>query len=270
MYADKDIFIGYVNTDEAIQVSGKNPMTMVMAPRENWAQILLFDGAKHDFQSIADIGETDTKVLYFQGNVYMDYLLGAGILKKKQVDSSYDGTPARFVSSGGEVVQQGFITAEPWQYEHQVKNWMKPVKTLKISDAGYPNYGEALAVRTADLAKSKACLEKLVPVLQQAQVDYAKDPSRANAIVADIVPKYKTGWVYPRELADFGAKSQLDNEIISNGDDDTLGDLDEAKVQKMIELVSPIYAKQNIKIKEGLAPADLFTNEFIEEGIGLK
>ena len=37
----------------------------------------------------------------------------------------------------------------------------------------------------------------------------------------------------------------------------------------MIDIVSPIYKKQNIKVKDGLTPADLFTNEFIKTGIGL-
>ena len=269
MYVDKDILLGYVNTDESIQNSKKLPTVSVLAPRENWAQVLIFDPAKHDFKTIADIGKTDTKVLYFKANVYMDYLVGAGILKKSQVDSSYDGKPARFVTSGGKLVQQGFITAEPWQYENQVKAWMKPVSTLKISDSGYPNYGETLAVRKADVTKQAACLKKLVPMVQQAQVDYAKDPSTANGIIVKAVEEYNNGWVYPAELADYAAKAQVDNQIISNGADDTLGDIDEARVQKMIDIVSPIYKKNNIKIADGLTPAELFTNEFVKTGIGL-
>ncbi len=115
MYADKSIMLGYLNTDDAIQNSLKKPMVSVMAPRERWAQVLIFDPATYDFKSIAEIGKSDAKVLYFQGNVYMSYLTGAGILKKSQVDASYDGKPARFVTGGGKVIQQGFISAEPWQ-----------------------------------------------------------------------------------------------------------------------------------------------------------
>jgi hypothetical protein len=269
MYVDHSIMLGYVNTDESIQNSKKFPTVSVMAPREHWAQILIFDPTKHDFKTIADIGKTDTKVLYFKGNVYMDYLTGSGILKKSQVDSSYDGKPARFVTSGGKIVQQGFITAEPWQYEHQVKPWMKPVATLSIEASGYPNYGETLAVRKGDLAKDAPCLKKLIPIIQQAQVDYAKDPTVANGIIVKAAEKYNNGWDYPAALAAFAAKAQVDNKIISNGDDDTLGNIDEAKVQKMIDIVTPIYKKSHIPTKDGLTPADLFTNEFIKTGIGL-
>lgn len=270
MYVDKDIMLGYVNTDESIQNAKKFPTVSVMAPREHWAQILLFDPATYDFKTIADIGKTDAKVLYFQGNVYMSYLTGAGILKKDQVDSSYDGKPARFVTSGGKVVQQGFVTAEPWQYENQVKPWMKKVSTLSIEQSGYPNYGETLAVRKGDLEKDSACLKKLVPIIQQAQVDYAKDPATANELIVKLAEEYDTGWVYPKELADYATQKQLDEKIISNGDTaDTLGDIDAAKVQKMIDLVVPIYKKRNIPTPDGLKPADLFTNEFIKDGIGL-
>jgi hypothetical protein len=269
MYQDKSIMIGYANTDESIQNSKKLPTVSVFAPREHWAQVLIFDPKTYDFKSIADIGKSNAKVLYFQGNVYMSYLTGAGILKKSQVDASYDGKPARFVTSGGKVVQQGFVTAEPWQYEHQVKNWLKPVTSLSIEKSGYENYGETIAVRKADLAKDAPCLKKLVPILQQAQVDYAKDPATANAIIVEAALKYNTGWVYPKALADYAVKAQLDNDIISNGDDDTLGNITESKVQKMIDITVPIYKKQHLNVKDGLVPADLFTNEFIKEGIGL-
>jgi hypothetical protein len=266
MYTDPDILLGYVNTDESVQLSGKQATIAVMAPRAKWAQVLIYAPEVYNFKSIADIGKTDTKVLYFQGNVYMNYLIGAGILKKSQTDSSYDGSPARFVASQGKVVQQGFITAEPWQYQHTVKPWMKPVKTLSIADTGYPNYGEALAVTPANKAKYGDCLKKLIPIIQQAQVDYAKDPTAANAIIVKAAALYK-GWDYPAALAAYAAKAQVDQGIIANGYDGTMGSEDPANVQKIIDITKPIYEKQNIKVKDPLAPADISTNEYLDKSI---
>lgn len=269
MYADEDIYMGHVSTDDSIRNSIRMPMVAVVAPRENWAGVLNFDPATYDFKTIADVGKEGATVLYFRGSSYMDYLVNADILKKAQVDSSYDGKPARFVTSAGKLVQQGFITAEPWQYEHQIKPWSKPLASLKISDAGYPNYGETLAVRKRDLAADAPCLKKLVPMLQQAQVDYAKDSARANALIVRLVERYKTGWVYPRALADYAAKVQVDEGIISNGGDATLGSFDEARIAKMLNILRPIYNKANIELKAGLQPSDVFTNDFIVGGIGL-
>ncbi|MFT4036491.1 MAG: hypothetical protein QM679_13030 [Patulibacter sp.] len=268
MYTDSSITLGYENTDEAVRNSAKTPMLQVMAPREKWAQVLIFDPDTYDFKTIADVGKTDTKVLYFKGNYYMDYLIGAGILKKSQIDSSYDGTPARFVTSGGKVVQQGFITAEPWQYEHTVKQWMKPVATLSIADAGYPNYGEALAIKASQKSKLDACLKKLVPVIQQAQVDYAKDPTATNKIIVEAAKQYG-GWDYPAGLAAFGAKAQVEQGIIASGSTPALGDIDEERVQQIIELTADIFKKQNVPVKDGLTPADIYTNEYIDQSISL-
>lgn len=268
MYTDSSITLGYQSTDEAVRNSGKTPMTMVMAPREKWAQVLIYDPATYDFKTIADIGKTNTKVLYFKGNYYMDYLLGAGILKKEQVDSSYDGTPARFVTSGGKVVQQGFITAEPWQYENTVKQWAKPVASLSISEAGYPNYGEALAIKASKKAELAPCLKKLIPVIQQSQVDYAEDPTKANEIIVEAAKLYG-GWDYPAELAAYGHQKQLDEGIIGDGPTAGLGDIDETRVQKIIDLTAPVFKKQNVDVKEGVTAADLYTNEFIDPSVSL-
>jgi hypothetical protein len=270
MYSDPKIMLGYVTTDEAILNSASKPTVAVVAPRENWPQIFMYDPSHYTFKSVADIGKSGAKVLYFQGATYMSYLTGAGILKKSQVDASYDGKPARFVISGGKVVQQGFITAEPWQYQNEIKQWGKPVKAILISTTGYNPYGEALAAKPATITKYSACLKKLVPMIQQAQVDYAADPSKANAIVVKIVPGYNTGWVYPAALAAYAAKAQVDQKIISNGPDKTLGNFDLARVQHIIGLDTPIFGKQNVKIKAGLKASDIVTNRFIDPAIGLK
>lgn len=269
MYQDRSIYLGYVNTDSAVKDQGKQPTLSVMAPRDGWPQVLIYDPSKYDFKTVADVGRSGATVLAFQGAAWTTYFANSGLLKKKQIDTSYDGKPARFVASGGKIVQQGFITAEPWQYENTVKQWGKPVKTLLLSQAGYNQYGEALAIRKGDLAKDTPCLKKLVPIIQRAQVAYAKDPAATNALIAKIVKEQNAGWVYPLALADYAAKAQVDNKIISDGPTPALGDFDLPRVQKMIDLLRPIYEKQRIKVPATLKPEDMYTNEFIDPSIGL-
>src|SRR6266536_3209067 len=100
MYQDPAITLGMMNPDQIIQLSASQPVVGVVAPMELDPQIILWDPKAHPtWHTIADIGQTTTKVLYFQGNTYMDYLLGSGILRRSQVDGSYDGSPAAFVAS---------------------------------------------------------------------------------------------------------------------------------------------------------------------------
>ena len=99
MYADKSITLGQVNSDEAIQNSKSQPTLAVVAPLEISPLMILWGTKAHpDFNTIADIGQTDTKILYYQTDAYAQYLLGAGLVRASQMDGSYDGTPARFVS----------------------------------------------------------------------------------------------------------------------------------------------------------------------------
>lgn len=83
----------------------------------------------------------------------MDYLLGTGQLRASQVDGSYSGSPDRLVASRGQIAVQGFATSEPWKWQHEVPAWGKPLSYALVSDSGYPNYRNLLAVRAADKAR---------------------------------------------------------------------------------------------------------------------
>ena len=270
MYLDKTITLGYVSTDEAVQLSDKQPTTAVVATNEKSPFIIMWDPKTYpNIKTIADLGTNDVKVLYFNGAAYMEYLLGKGILKKSQIDGNYDGTPSRFVTSTGKLAQQGFATAEPYIYENEIDKWKKPVAYQLVADTGFNIYPEPLAIRTAEKATLAPCLKALVPIMQQAQVDYVKSPATANTLILDLVKKYNNGWVYSQGVADFSVKKQVELGIVGNGPDSTLGNFDEARVQGVMDILEPIFAKQGKPAKAGLKPSDLVDNEFIDPKIGL-
>jgi hypothetical protein len=62
----------------------------------------------------------------------------------------------------------------------------------------------------------------------------------------------------------------LDDDLVSNGPDDTLGNFDIDRVSGLIDRVVPILEDNGIdSIKDGLKAEDLVTNEFIDDSIGL-
>ncbi|RPE77957.1 MULTISPECIES: ABC transporter substrate-binding protein [unclassified Frondihabitans] len=273
MYQDKDIMLGYVTTDEGVQNSAKLPTTAVMAENDISPQMIMWDPATYpDVTTIKELGaaleKNDGVVRYFGGSAYMEYLIGNGILPKSVTDGSYDGTPSKFVVAKGNDAQQGFATAEPFIYKNQVAAWGKDVKYQLVNDTGYPIYPEAMSVRTGDLTKLSPCLKKLVPVLQQADVDYITNPGTTNKLVANLVTQYNNGWVYDEDVANYGVETMKKLKIASNGDNDYVGDMDTERIQKVIDIDTPIYEKSGTKLKSGLAPEDLFTNEFIDKSIG--
>jgi hypothetical protein len=201
MYADPSIHLGFVATDEGVQFSQKQPTTAVFAQMDISPLAIIWDPATYpQFNIIADIGQTDTKVLYTKGLSYMEFLVGSGILRRSQLDGSYDGSPALFVQSQGEAAFQGFATSEPYLYEHEIKQWGKPLKYSLVNDAGFNTYFSAVSVRAADKAKLAPCLKKLVPILQRSQIDFVNSPDPAIAVILDLVQQYKTGWLYSKGL----------------------------------------------------------------------
>jgi len=273
MYTDKDITLGYVSTDEAVQLSDKFPTTAVFAENDKSPMMVMWDPETYpDVKDIEGLGaalkDSGGVIRYFNGAAYMSYLIGSGILDESVTDGSYDGTPANFVAAAGKDAQQGFATAEPYIYENEVPAWGKPVTLETIHDTGFPIYPEAMSVRSADLESLTPCLKKLVPVMQQADVDYISDPSTTNALILDLVEQYNNGWVYSAEVADFAVDQMKELEIASNGDNAYVGDIDEARIQSVIDILTPIYTEAGAPPKSGLTPTDLFTNEFLDQSIG--
>ncbi|MFB2580032.1 ABC transporter substrate-binding protein [Herbiconiux sp. P15] len=270
MYTDPDIMLGYVSTDESIAQSAEMPTTAVFASHDISPLMIMWDPETYpDATGVEDLVEAGANIRYFDGTAYMEYLTSAGIIPEAQADGSYDGTPASFVASAGKDAQQGYASAEPYVYENEVESWMKPVEYQLIDDLGFRPYQDPVVVRSEDVSAQSSCLEALVPVLQQAEVDYFASPDATNSLILDLVEQYDTGWVYTQGVADYSVETMLSEGISGNGDNDTLGDFDEERVQDLLDKVLPVYEKQGITPAEGLAPGDLVTNEFIDDSIGM-
>jgi hypothetical protein len=271
MYQDPQITLGMMNPDQIIQLSRTQPVVGVVAPLELDPQILLWDPATHPgWHTIADIGQTDTHVLYFQGSTYMDYLLGSGILRKHQVDGSYDGSPSAFVASGGKIAVQGYATNEPYTYQHEVRSWGKPVAYQLVYDTGYPNYANVLAVRADRQTALAGCLRRLVPLIQQAQLDFMAKPGPAIGLLLKLVDAYQGGFVYSKGNAEFAVEQMRRLGIVANGHDTTLGNFDPERLQRLISIVGPISTGQHKPIRAGLTPEQVATNQFTDPAIGLR
>jgi hypothetical protein len=270
MYLDPAIALGVVATDEAIQNSKDHPTLQVMAPMDLNPQVILWSPAKHPgWKSIADVGRSSATVLYYSGATYMEYLVGAGILHRSQVDGSYDGTPSRFVASGGTVAQQGYATNEPYLYSHELPAWNRPIAFQLVHDTGYPIYPDAFAIRSGDKSRLAPCLRRLVPILQQSTVDYARSPGPTNQAIVGMVRDLDAAQDYTLARANYASSEMKKLAIISNGSNRTLGDFDMSRVQKVMDVVAPIFAREGKPIAPGLRPEDVASNDFIDSTIGL-
>jgi hypothetical protein len=269
MYQDDSITLGFVPTDDAVRANAEFPVTGVFASLDINPQIVMFDPATYDIDSWDDVKGTGAPIVYSEGKVFMDYLVANGYVDQEQADASFDGTPARFVADGGESMQQGYVSNEPYRWEHDVEGWMKPADYLLVHEAGYEIYPHAWSVRSGELEELTPCLEQLVPMLQQAQVDYIADPEPINEAILRIAETIPDGPPITLEGNADSVEVQVAEGIVGNGPDATVGNMDEERVQRVIDSVVPIFEGYGEDVAADIAPADIMTNEFIDESIGL-
>jgi hypothetical protein len=271
MYQDASITLGYVTTDEAVQLSKKLPTTAIVSPLEFSPQILMWNPQKLNINRFQDIANSGATVLVFEGGVWVDYLISRGWVRKSQVDTSYDGSPTRFVSTDGAIVQQAFATSEPYKYENDIEQYKKPVKYMMIRSSGYVPYPQAIAAKTSVVKSKRACFKLLVPLIQKAQVDYMAKPGPVNTKLVQIVTELKTFWELSPAANTWNTAQQRKLGIVQNGPNCTLGDFNPKRVQQVIDLLKPIYAAKGLDTYDpNLRAAQVATNEFINPKIGLK
>jgi hypothetical protein len=267
-YQDDSILLGMGGSDEQVSTSADQPTIAVLAWYARNPLIFFWGNPDWNFSSVADIGKSGATVLAFSAAAYLEVLEGRGVLNKSQVDTSYTGDPSRFVAADGNIVSQGFVTAEPYIYEHEVNGWKKPVKFLLL-DTEVPIYQDTLVIRADKLEPNRACLQKLIPMLQRGAIDYVKNPAPINAMLVDYTSKIKGGTQISLPGAADAVQKMLSLGIVANGTDGVYGSYDTARVQTLIDDYGPVFAAKGKAPRPGLKPSDLFTNEFLDKSIKL-
>lgn len=270
LYKDPEILLGFTSTDEQVSHTVDKPTIAVVAPFNINPQIIMWDPNTYpEVKTIADLKKPGVKVRFFDGAAYMDYLIASGQLDKKQTDGTYDGTPASFIAAGGKDAQQGFGTSEPYAYKNLFKDWAKEISYQYLHDAGWTAYAQSLGGTPENIAKYDSCLKELVPVIQQATVDYIASPDTANAIILDAVEQYNNGWTYDAGQATAAVAKMQADKLVANSPDGTLGSFDLDRVTKFIATATPVYEATGAEVKEGLVAEDVVTNKYIDPSIKL-
>jgi hypothetical protein len=266
MATDTSITLGYISTDDAAFNYDTVKTLAVVAPLEINPQIMMWDPETYpDVKTIADLGAAGVTLNVFAGGSFLEVFVAEGVITEDQIDPSYDGSPARFISEGGKIAQQGFASAEPYQYKNEFMDWGKDVAYQLIHDAGFEIYAAPLAIRAEDKDALAPCLKKFVPIVQQAAIDYSEDGARANAIIIDAVAKYADFWVYGEGVAAYSQQTQKELGLIGNGPDETLGNFDMDRANKVLQQMKDA----GLEVPAELKAEDIYTNEFIDSSIGL-
>jgi len=266
LYTDDSIHLASLRINESATVFETTPVLGVISPMHIHPQIVMWDPeALPDVQTLSDLGDQGVTINVFAGAglEFANAFVAAGIWSEDQIDPSYDGSPARFITEEN-IAQQGFADNEPYAYENLFEEFGRPVAFELLHDAGFENYG-AWGIRSGDIEELRPCLEKLVPIIQQSTVDYFNDGARAQGLVVEVNRQIDDYWVYEPDQAANSWQTFHDLGLISNGDNGMVGDVIFDRVQAIIDL----QRDGGLDVPDDLRAEDLVTNEFLDDSIGL-
>lgn len=270
--AGKRPHLGFHELDNSYIYSSRFPTIGVFVPLDKSPQVLFWDKGTYPdgFETIEDLkafGESGDGKIYLStiDRTFGKFFVDSGVPADTFVEG-YRGDGENFVVNNGTWLNQGFVTSEVYKFENG-NNWGKPIGSVGINDLGYPNYTGLLAVAQDRLDELAPCLEKVVPIMQQASIDYIKDPAEVlEVVVAFNEGGFGTGWWKTSpELVANAAQKMGEIGIIGNGDNSTVGDFDMDMAADMRVIVeASLDERSDMEVK----PEDIVTNRFIDPSIG--
>jgi hypothetical protein len=264
--------MAFVSSDDLAIYSAAYPAVGVVAPLDRSPQMIFWDPETYQdgFASIEDLANlqgTDARIYVRSINdSFGRYLVDQGVPADLFIEG-YQGDGENFVANGGAWLNQGYSSNEVWDFENG-REWERPVDYVYVSELGYDFYPSVPSVAAERLEELGPCLERLVPLIQQAQVDYIADPVMVNELLTEYNDgDYGAGfWKTPLELNEAGAQIMAEDDLVGNGNNDTLGDFELERVQTTIDNIADTL---DDRANPEVAPEDIVTNAYIDESIGI-
>lgn len=265
MFLDDSIMFGYVGTDVALSRFAEAPTLAVFNAIAINPQVILWNADLHpDVSTIAQIAPRVPAVSVFGDRPYMRYLVAQGVVPAEKVDSNFKGG---LPLATDDIAHQGFVTSEPYRYSTLESG---PITTAfqLVHEAGWTSYPQNLAINKLRLDALRPCLAQLVPLLQQAQIDFVLSPDRTIGTILDVVTQLETSWSQSVELATYSVDTLMSLGLINNGSTPTFGDFESPRIDEFIALATPILREQGLDVPD-VAAGDVTTNEFLNPTISL-
>ena len=265
LFLDDAIMFGYVGSDVALSRYGEAPTLAVFNALTINPQVILWNASEHPgVTTIAEIANEVPAVSVFGDRPYMRYLVSEGVVPNDKVDTNYKGS---LMLATDDIAHQGFATSEPFRYANLESGSIETAYQL-VHDAGWISYPQNLAINKLRLETLRPCLAKLVPMMQQAQIDFVASPDRTVATILDVVEQFDTTWSQSAELANYAIATMKELGIVGNGDTTTFGDFESPRLDDFIVRATPILREQGLTIPD-LTASDIATNEFLNPDITL-
>jgi hypothetical protein len=268
--------LAFVSTDDAIQFSEQYPTTQIFSEYAKSPQVIIFDPKKWHISSLPELKAAVSKgaKLYVTSRTdsYVQWLIGQGIPSSAFI-GGYSGDLDKFVGGSGSILNQGYSTYEVYTLEHLTPTWDRRVGYVYLANLGFRLYQSAMSVATDKLSSLTPCLQKLVPIMQHALIDYVRSPTEVNELLAEFNNKGLGAafWHTPTGLNNAAAKVMLSEGLVADVPGTTsVGGFDMSDIQNLITSLLPIFKSDGItSFRQSVKPSEIATNKFIDPNVGL-
>lgn len=258
-----------------IAASGEFPVVSVLQGFEKDPQNLVFDPETYDLTDIDSViaaVEDEGAEIYVTTKqlAYVQFLIGSGVPEEAFIEG-FAGDYEKFIVANGELINQGYSTDTNPRLEDELPEWGKPTGGVYLADLGWDTYAANVQVATERLDELSPCLELLVPIMQQAIVDYVADPTEVNEMLAayNEAGNGAPFWTTSIEHNTAAYDVMVADGLIGNGEDGTIGNAEGTRIQDTIDIVVPILQEQGVEVNADITPEDMFTDQFLDPSIGL-
>ncbi|WP_423980066.1 hypothetical protein [Ilumatobacter sp.] len=261
---DPEILLAQTSAAVAMRDASTFPSVGVVTLTDRSRDVIIVDPQSHpDVDSIDGVRDAGIEVRHVTDSPFTTFLEGTGALSADQLVAGFDGEPAAFVQSGGSIAQQGDQLVEPVLIP-SLPQWGRPVVAIDAESAGWVDHDDSLAVRTDDVDDQRECLERLVPVIQEATVAYVAAPELSNDLMSFARAGFAPLSRLTADLMDEGVSLGVSTGVFGDGADSTVGNFDIARLE-------PFFAEfADVLGIEPVPAADVVTNEFIDPSVTLE
>lgn len=274
LHDDDRFLLGAVDTDVALLDAGRYPTVGVFAPLRRSPRIAYWDAGVYPgiptVQLLGDRltpdGETLVPFVTTPGDPFVSYALGDGVLTVEQIVTDQLPGVQGLIDADGIPAQLGDVLTDPYQFE-LLTEAPELFGSHLLDEAGYESDSGLLSATPHTLVRHADCLTYLVPILQQALVDYLDDPDETNELLVALSARFGDE-TYDAAAADAAFEILEGQRYAGNGRDGTIGDIDLGRLRDLFETAGPAWQEAGTPIPADVEPDDIVTNRFIDPSIG--
>ena len=272
LHEDESLLLGAVDSDVALLNVVQYPTVAVFAPTARDTRIIYWSADTYPgVRNIESLGDTLAPdglalapIVGVPGDPLRDYLVGRGTLGADQVRPGDDPSVESYLAGGGVAAQAGDVLVDP--YLLGLPEEAPPIGYQLVDDAGYPR-DRLLSARPQAIVRHADCFRVLVPVLQQALVDYLRDPEPTDELLVEVAAQFG----HPELDAGLIAAAHeilADRRFVANGRDGAVGDIDYGRLRDLRTGLASAWRQLELVFPR-VEVDDIVTNEFIDRSIGL-